>query len=167
MAARSTRKYGPRVASTKRERQRRRATLRARSSADTGEPRKEPGIPGTVIQKRFPELVEDTRYGKEVPMSPGTIDGRAFRMGKLLAIVSYCEVDETTPIGLIVPQKRWRLSVSHPDRYPTWDELKYLRYKLMPDVKTMAFFLPAADEYVDCHPYCLQMWETTAAARGD
>jgi hypothetical protein len=44
---------------------------------------------------------------------------------------------------------RWHLSISHPSRYPTWDEIKTARYKLVPHDVTMAMILPPPDQYVN------------------
>jgi len=44
---------------------------------------------------------------------------------------------------------RWHLSISHPTRYPTWDEIKVARYALTPADVAMAMILPRTDEYVN------------------
>lgn len=36
----------------------------------------------------------------------------------------------------------WHLSISHPSRYPTWDEIRDARYDLVPDGCTLAMLLP-------------------------
>lgn len=41
------------------------------------------------------------------------------------------------------------LTVSHPSRLPTWDELKVARYRLLPDDATFALLMPPRAEYVD------------------
>ena len=51
------------------------------------------------------------------------------------------------------------MSVSHQSRYPTWDELKHLRYKLLPDAKTFAILFPPAAQYVNVHPNCFHLHE--------
>jgi hypothetical protein len=53
----------------------------------------------------------------------------------------------------------WHLSIAHPDRYPTWDEIHDARYRLVPDAVTMAMFLPPRDEYVNVHPNCFHLWQ--------
>lgn len=42
-----------------------------------------------------------------------------------------------------------QLTVSHPERYPTWDEIKTARYRLLPTSRTFALLLPPPDEYQD------------------
>jgi hypothetical protein len=44
---------------------------------------------------------------------------------------------------------RWHLSISHPSRYPSWDEIKVARYTLTPPEITMSMLLPPLDEYVN------------------
>jgi hypothetical protein len=44
---------------------------------------------------------------------------------------------------------RWHLSISHPSRYPTWDEIKTARYRLTAPEINMVMVLPPADEYVN------------------
>ncbi len=88
---------------------------------------------------------------REVPISqevaqllePGS---RAFRMG---------------PCQIIVSKQRagWHLSVSRPDRLPTWEEVRDARYELVPDEATMALLLPPKSEYVNVYNFCLQMYE--------
>lgn len=58
----------------------------------------------------------------------------------------------------------WRLSLSvmNPDgscvRYPSWDEIKLARYRLIPKGVNMAMILPDDHSlYVDAMPVCLQM----------
>jgi len=54
---------------------------------------------------------------------------------------------------------RLHLSVSHPLRYPTWDEIKEIRYKYLPNEKTFGILLPPKEEYVNVHPNCFHLWE--------
>jgi len=55
--------------------------------------------------------------------------------------------------------KLWHLSISCPDRYPTWDEIKDARYSLLPMGLTFAMLLPPMNEYVNVHPNCFHLWE--------
>jgi hypothetical protein len=54
---------------------------------------------------------------------------------------------------------RWHLSMSHPSRYPTWDELKEARYRLLPDEIYMAQLLPPKADYVNLHENCFHLHE--------
>jgi hypothetical protein len=54
---------------------------------------------------------------------------------------------------------RWHLSVSHPTRYSTFDEIKEARYTLIPDEVVMAMMFPPRREYVNLHPNCFHLYE--------
>mgnify|MGYP001566944736 CR=1 FL=1 len=54
---------------------------------------------------------------------------------------------------------RWHLSISHPTRYPKWDEIKKARYKLLPADITVAMILPPPSEYVNLHRNCFHLHE--------
>lgn len=43
----------------------------------------------------------------------------------------------------------WHLSISAPGRYPTWDEIKAARYRLLPQELCFCMFLPPPDLYTD------------------
>ncbi|SIS88764.1 DUF7694 domain-containing protein [Alicyclobacillus vulcanalis] len=53
----------------------------------------------------------------------------------------------------------WHMSISHPERYPTWDEIREARYQLIPNDVTMAMLLPPKEEYVNVHPNCFHLHE--------
>ncbi len=60
------------------------------------------------------------------------------------------------------------LSIAHPKRYPTWDEIVHIRYELIPDNVTMALILPSMAEYINVHEHCFQLNEIAGnAAEGD
>lgn len=51
------------------------------------------------------------------------------------------------------------VSISNTKRLPRWDEIKYVRYKLMkPDIH-VAQILPPREEYVNVHENCFHLWE--------
>lgn len=52
------------------------------------------------------------------------------------------------------------VSLSYPDHYPTWDDIKAVRYALYPRDVDVAMMLPADGYYVNVHEYCMQMWQT-------
>lgn len=70
---------------------------------------------------------------------------RAYRMGECYIIVGRTD--------------RWHMSISHPTRYPTWDEIKTARYALIPRHVTMAMILPPPDEYLNVHQTTFHLWE--------
>ena len=76
----------------------------------------------------------------------------AYRFGRCFVIVGKEE-------------DRWHLSISHPARYPTWDEIKEARYRFVPDNVTMAMILPPKDEYVNLHENCFHLHEIEGEKR--
>lgn len=53
----------------------------------------------------------------------------------------------------------WHMSISHPNRYPTYEELKEARYKFCPDEVEMAQIFPPKSEFVNVHPNCFHLWQ--------
>ncbi len=49
------------------------------------------------------------------------------------------------------------LSISHPDRIPSWGELKQTKYHFFPNLSMVMYFPPIKD-YVNVHPYCLHLY---------
>ena len=78
-----------------------------------------------------------------IGMEPGT---RRFRAGGCNIYVSQS-------------QGGWHLSISHSDRYPTWDEIAEARYDLTPNEVTMALLLPPKEKYLNIHPNCFHLWQ--------
>jgi hypothetical protein len=56
-------------------------------------------------------------------------------------------------------KKRWHLSISCQDRYPTWEEIKDARYSLLPMGLTFAQILPPMSQFINIHPNCFHLWE--------
>ncbi len=55
------------------------------------------------------------------------------------------------------------VSVSWPDRCPTWDEMGAVkRVFFKPEETAMQLHVPVA-EHVNCHPHCLHLWRPHAA----
>jgi hypothetical protein len=90
---------------------------------------------------------------------PGT--HRAYRSASGCGIIVGIEPARAAPVGIWVPAELelWHLSISHPERYPTWDEIADARYELVPDEVTMALLLPPRGEYVNAHPNCFHLWQ--------
>lgn len=84
---------------------------------------------------------------------PGSL---AWRSSNNLAVI--CGQEPLGPKG----ELRWHLSVSHAKRNPTWEEIRDLRYLLVPDEVTMAMFLPPRDQYVNLHRFCFHLYECEA-----
>lgn len=50
------------------------------------------------------------------------------------------------------------VSVSHPDRSPSWDEMEDVKRRFWSDEDTvMQLHVPVA-EHRNCHPFCLHLW---------
>jgi hypothetical protein len=88
---------------------------------------------------------------------------RAFRaQGSGCHVIVAQEPAGQAPAGIWVPVEAltlWHLSISHPHRYPTWDEIADARYELVPDDVTMALLLPPPVEYVNEHDTCFHLWQ--------
>lgn len=87
--------------------------------------------------------VEDWNKGRLPGIEPGS---RFFRMGTQISII----LSRTDDYG-------WHMSIAHPKRYPTWDEIAKARYELIPDDCTMALMLPPRSQYVNIHNWCMQV----------
>jgi hypothetical protein len=62
---------------------------------------------------------------------------------------------------------RWHLTISCPDRHPSWDEIKTARYRLLGPDTVMAMILPPVADYVnvDQQDHVMQLWEIEDNAR--
>jgi len=84
-------------------------------------------------------------------------DCSAYRTNNNLTVI--CGREPCGPGGEI----RWHLSIAHHHRYPTWDEIRDIRYVLVPDDVTVAMFLPPRGEYVNEHEFCFHLYEVETA----
>lgn len=50
------------------------------------------------------------------------------------------------------------VSLSHPDRDPTWETLKALKQVVFGDTDAM-IVLPSAEYYVNVHRHCFHIWQ--------
>jgi hypothetical protein len=101
------------------------------------------------ITDATPRFLEMRRAGLVEP------NARAFRFGACSVMTGHSD------------ENGWHLSIAHPSRYPTWDEIAEARYRLIPDAAVMALILPPIGEYVNLHANCFHLYEvvTVAAAR--
>ena len=62
---------------------------------------------------------------------------------------------------------RWHLTISRPDRHPSWDEIKTARYRLLGPDLAVAMILPPAELYVNlpAQDHVFQLWEIDDPAR--
>lgn len=71
-----------------------------------------------------------------------------------------CYVSESRcRVFFAIEHGRWHLSIAHPKRLPTWEEVREARYHFLPDGVLMAMLLPPKEEYVNVHPFCFHLWE--------
>lgn len=75
-------------------------------------------------------------------------------------VVAYKKSKLVIFIGTM-PDGRKHLSISHPSRFPTWDEIKDARYALLPDDIDMAMYLPSQSKYVNVHNNCFHLFQCT------
>lgn len=55
--------------------------------------------------------------------------------------------------------KRWlHMSMSHPKRIPTYDELVYMKRHWAGEQRKCIMVLPPSDEHVNFHPFCLHLF---------
>jgi hypothetical protein len=56
-------------------------------------------------------------------------------------------------------EQEWdHVSVSLPDRCPTWNEMCYIKELFWGDDTTVIQYHPPKKEYINNHPYCLHLW---------
>jgi hypothetical protein len=74
-------------------------------------------------------------------------------------VVPYCRTYRWGEVQVFAGKEPagWHLSISHPTRNPTWEEIKAARYDLCPHDITMAMILPPTDEYVNLHNFCFHL----------
>lgn len=65
---------------------------------------------------------------------------------------------EPRPFG-IIEAPCWHLSISHPTRLPSWDEIKDARYSLLPHDIMVAQLLPPPGEFINLNRYVMHLWE--------
>lgn len=90
--------------------------------------------------------VEDWAKDKGLRIGDVEPDSRFFRMGTEISII----LSQTDQWG-------WHMSIAHRKRLPTWDEIAYARYELIPNEVTMALMLPPKEQYINLHSFCMQM----------
>jgi len=84
-----------------------------------------------------------------------TVGTTAWRKGNLAVLFSPREYHTETDLG----GGYWKhLSISHPRRYPYWDEILEARYHFFSDTETVIQVLPPRGQYVNLHPNCFHLW---------
>lgn len=92
---------------------------------------------------------------REIAPPPGLPNCKAYVLNGECSV--FVAVEPNTERGIV--RMRWHLSIAHPKRYPTWDEIKAARYELLPHNLTVAMILPPPEEYVNIHSNCFHLHE--------
>jgi hypothetical protein len=118
------------------------------------------GMPGTF-----------TRAFKPLPIVPKPLDANEWRQAQALGMAADTHRYGMGQATIFVDQEPaaadgsllWHLSISLPHRHPTWDELKYVRYALLPDDRCFAVLLPPSHLYVNvpAQDHVFHLWEVT------
>lgn len=90
------------------------------------------------------------KYVGRIDLGPGLGSSLMYMLGECKIIVSG-EFERES--------QGWHFSISHPNRYPTWEEQKRARYELIPDEVYMVSIMPPRSEYVNRHPNCFHWHE--------
>ncbi len=91
----------------------------------------------SAFRQQFPRIVEVKDGSMYTPVS-NVAEAKIYSMGKCKVILH--EADE---------QLGWFMSVRRNDRYPSWDEMVWLRYSLIPDGAIMMLKLPNLNSYIN------------------
>lgn len=124
-------------------------------------------IPGTFKNRPAPLIRDRSPHGvlaEEGVMRAGSLVASSYYIGECSVMVSR---DPVGPNG----EGRWHLSIAHPSRYPTWDEIKAARYTApeLTDVPLMAQLLPLIEddaEWVNAHDSAFHLHEITEHPHG-
>ena len=114
------------------------------------------GIPGTF--KNRPDLPtrdhsEIGRLAEDLLLSAGAIYAERWVMGNCTIMLA------REPLG---DSHRWHLSISHPSRYPTWDEIKtavYANDALGGVVMAQVLGPVSLGEWVNVSENCFHLYE--------
>jgi hypothetical protein len=78
--------------------------------------------------------------------------------GELMVLVHIYKTHNELSIVHTIDEDKDHLSISHPRRQPSWNEIKEIKYQLLPDVD-MTIALPPEKEYVNIHNNCFHIFE--------
>lgn len=94
-----------------------------------------------------------TEMATRMPISPDSKDCHVYQNGLLRIIVSIDGGDR-------------HLSISHRDRYPTWDEILEARNWYFPEEMEVVMVLARKSEYVNIHKNCFHLWQSKCGEEG-
>ena len=84
----------------------------------------------------------------------GAMDFQCWRRGALTVFRAREPVDYAKGHDL-----RWHISIAHPSRLPTWQEVGEAKDKLIPSDVFMCLPHPPRRYWINLHNYCLHLWE--------
>lgn len=67
-------------------------------------------------------------------------------------------IGQLTVLASVHPGEVLHVSIAHPKRNPTWEEIKRVRRLYWDDQAEVVMMLPPEDEYVNIHEYCYHLW---------
>jgi hypothetical protein len=116
-------------------------------------------VPGTYEPGYAPAEIREF-YNPEVAAyfrSRGALGPRFYKFGECSIVVVARE-----PAG-VNGERLWHLSISHPERHPTWDEIKVARYELLDKGRCFGMLLPPPEFYVNLpeQDHVFHLWEIT------
>jgi len=114
-------------------------------------------IPGTHERDFTPERITQHKVpGVLRQLNPFSTHLAVYTMGGCSIIVA------REPAGLHA-EMLWHLSISRTDRHPSWDEIKTVRYRLLPEALCLGMLLPPAEFYVnvEAQDHVFHLWEIT------
>lgn len=94
--------------------------------------------PPTAFSKQFPKIKRHDDVQTLGAIMDQDMDHRMFKMGKIF-------ISLTLPKG----NRGFFLSITGKDRYPTWDEIVWIKYNLLPDAAYMSMALPNLRSYIN------------------
>ena len=107
----------------------------------------------------MPEIVKRNGW-RQVALIPGLplTEGTTFwRKGNVQVLFSPKELHTEAELS----GGYWKhLSISHPRRYPFWQEILDARYTFFEDTETVIQIMPPGSEYVNFHPNCFHLWSS-------
>lgn len=102
---------------------------------------------------RFPEKFR-IRSG-QMASAPGGSGAFSFQLGPT----------RERAVAIASSEGGWEhVSVSLPNRCPTWAEMCFVKRMFWSDEDCVVQYHPPKLEYVDCHPHCLHLWRPLESA---
>lgn len=74
-------------------------------------------------------------------------------------IGAWVEQNRNLKLYISIDNGLLHMSISHPKRYPTWDEILRTRYKFFPETVELVMYLPKQSDYVNVHPNCFHLFQ--------